>query len=73
MLFRSQEAKDALDAQQAKAVRDDRNRRLSDCDWTQGKDIADAVSQPWATYRQALRDVPAQAGFPWTIVWPDKP
>ena len=68
-----QEAKDALDAQQAKAVRDDRTRRLADCDWTQGKDIADAVSQPWATYRQALRDVPAQAGFPWDVTWPQEP
>jgi hypothetical protein len=29
--------------------------------------------QAWATYRQALRDVPSQAGFPKTIVWPTKP
>lgn len=27
----------------------------------------------WATYRQALRDVPQQAGFPWDIRWPTKP
>jgi cation transporter-like permease len=32
-----------------------------------------SVSAAWATYRQALRDVPAQAGFPWTITYPDKP
>jgi len=25
------------------------------------------------TYRQALRDVPTQAGFPWTITWPVEP
>ena len=67
------EAKAALDAQQAKNVRDDRNRRLAQCDWTQGKDIPDSVSQPWATYRQALRDVPAQAGFPWDVQWPTQP
>lgn len=67
------DAKAAKDAEQAKSVRSDRNQRLKDSDWSQGKDIADAVSQPWAVYRQALRDVPAQAGFPWDVTWPDAP
>lgn len=67
------DAKAAKDAEQAKSVRFDRNQRLKDSDWSQGKDIADAVSQPWAVYRQALRDVPAQAGFPWDVTWPDAP
>ena len=57
----------------AEAVRMDRNAKLTATDWTQGKDIPDAVSQPWAVYRQALRDVPSQAGFPWEVVWPDQP
>ena len=62
----------AMDANQATAVRADRDRRLAETDWTQ---VADApVDQAaWATYRQALRDVPAQAGFPWDITWPTKP
>lgn len=65
-------AKAAKDAAQATAVRADRDRRLADSDWTQ---VADApVDQAaWATYRQGLRDVPAQAGFPWDITWPVKP
>ena len=67
------EAKASADAQQAKNVREDRNRRLSDTDWTQGKDIPDNVSGVWATYRQALRDVPSQSGFPWEVTWPAKP
>lgn len=67
------EAIAAKDAEQAAAVREDRNKRLADCDWTQVKDISDAISAPWAAYRQALRDVPAQAGFPWDVQWPDKP
>jgi hypothetical protein len=67
------ETKAAKNVEQAKNVRDDRNCRLADSDWTQGKDIADSVSTPWAAYRQALRDVPAQAGFPWDIQWPNKP
>jgi Phage tail assembly chaperone protein len=60
------------DAEQAKSVRDDRTKRLSDSDWTQ---IADSTADKltWATYRQALRDIPAQAGFPWTIDWPEVP
>lgn len=58
--------------QQANEVRADRNRRLADTDWTQ---LADApVNQAeWATYRQALRDVPEQAGFPWDVIWPIEP
>ena len=67
-----QEAKDALDTAQAKAVRQSRTEKLKDSDWTQ---IADSTADKaaWATYRQALRDITAQAGFPWTVTWPDAP
>jgi hypothetical protein len=58
---------------QANNVRAERNQKLSQSDWTQGKDIADDVSTAWATYRQALRDVPAQEGFPHDVTWPDQP
>lgn len=64
---------DAETAGQAAQVRAERNSKLAASDWTQGKDIADAVSTPWATYRQALRDVTAQDGFPWAIIWPEMP
>lgn len=62
----------AKDVEQAKAARADRNKRLADCDWTQ---LADSTADKaaWATYRQALRDVPDQAGFPWEITWPVSP
>jgi len=60
------------DADQAKAVREDRNKRLSESDWTQVLD-APVDQTAWAAYRQALRDVTAQAGFPWDIEWPVKP
>lgn len=63
----------AKDAEQAKAVREDRDRRLAALDWTQGKDIPDAISTPAAVTRQALRDVPTQPGFPWTVDWPVQP
>lgn len=67
-----QEAKDALDAQQAASQRAYRNTLLSDCDWTQLPD-APVNQQAWANYRQALRDVSQQSGFPWEIEWPQKP
>lgn len=64
-------AKAVVDEQQAKSVRDQRDQKLKDLDWTQGKDIPDAISGPAATKRQALRDVPSQSGFPWEVVWPE--
>jgi len=66
------EAKAAKDAEQAKAVREQRNQKLKDTDWTQ---VADAPGDKaaWATHRQALRDITSQAGFPWTVNWPAQP
>jgi hypothetical protein len=60
------------DAEQAKSVRQTRTEKLKDSDWTQ---IADSTAdkEAWATYRQALRDITAQSGFPWTVTWPDAP
>lgn len=49
-----------------------RNQKLKDSDWTQVAD-APVEQQAWATYRQALRDITAQAGFPWDVVWPQEP
>ena len=56
----------------AAQVRAERNAKLAATDWTQITDST-ADKAAWATYRQALRDVTAQAGFPWTITWPDAP
>ena len=64
--------KASKDAEQAKSIRASRDEKLKDCDWTQ---VADAPVDKavWATYRQALRDVTTQTGFPWTITWPVEP
>lgn len=35
--------------------------------------LDDADKQLWRTYRQALLNVPQQAGFPWNVVWPELP
>ena len=52
--------------------RNKRNQLLAATDWTQ---VADApVDQTaWATYRQSLRALPEQAGFPNTVTWPTAP
>jgi len=62
----------ATDEVQAKNMREQRNAKLAACDWTQLTD-APLNSSVWATYRQALRNVPAQSGFPWDITWPMEP
>jgi hypothetical protein len=59
----------------AATVRDDRNSRLAASDWTVLTDaqLSAAQKTAWKVYRQALRDVPAQAGFPLQIDWPIAP
>lgn len=52
-----------------------RDKLLTACDWTQVSDcpLGEGDKLAWVTYRQALRDVPEQAGFPETITWPEMP
>ena len=65
----------ARQAHAARAARADRNRRLRESDWTQLADtVLDAEAMVlWQSYRQALRDVPQQAGFPDGVDWPLPP
>ena len=58
--------------EKAADVRAERNAKLSACDWTQLSD-APVDQTAWAAYRQALRDVSDQAGFPWSVTWPQEP
>jgi hypothetical protein len=64
-----------LTALQAAEMRLQRDRERRNCDWTQSTDspLNANTRAAWATYRQALRDVPEQAGFPETIDWPVAP
>jgi len=52
-------------------VRAKRNQLLSDSDWMALSD--NTMTTEWASYRQALRDLTAQEGFPHTVEWPNKP
>ena len=62
----------ALTTNEAVKIRQQRNDKLKECDWTQ---VADAPVDKtvWATYRQALRDLPSATGFPWDMTWPTEP
>ena len=62
-----------VDTDVAANVRTQRDSRLAECDWTQANDSPLKAASAWTTYRQALRDVPAQSGFPHTVTWPTKP
>lgn len=65
----------------ASEVRAERNKRLADSDWRVTYEVEKAsidglgifVPTVWTTYRQALRDITSQAGFPWEVVWPTEP
>ena len=61
------------DEAKAKQHRSRRNYLLSESDYTQLADYPNPDKALWATYRQALRDLPSQAGFPRNPVFPDKP
>lgn len=60
----------ALD-RQAVGVRAERNVRIAKCDWRVLPDVLNG--EAWRVYRQALRDVPGQPGFPDNVVWPVAP
>ena len=59
------------DDREAEEVRNERNQLLLQTDWMASTDVT--LSDAWRTYRQALRDVPAQSGFPNNVTWPTKP
>lgn len=69
------EEKASVDSLQAEISRVDRTGRLLACDWTLTSDSPLSESQKAACieYRQKLRDVPNQSGFPWEVVWPELP
>lgn len=54
-------------------LRLERNKRLAETDWTQSRDVTLPNDSEWATYRQALRDLPENTIDPANPVWPTKP
>jgi len=71
-------------AEPMKLLREERNKRIADTDWTQLKDITlDSIREKnWKEYRQALRDLPNDSTPKLdnygdldmsSVTWPDKP
>ena len=69
------------DAAAGSKVRDERDRRLAASDWIIIRETERAAADGlglqvpivWLNYRQALRDIPSQAGFPHNVTWPSEP
>ena len=57
----------------AASVRAKRDRLLAQSDWTQLPDVSAVTQAKWQQYRQALRDITDQPGFPFDVVWPEVP
>ena len=64
--------KQQADAMQARMVRQARTASLFETDWTQMAD-SPVNGAGWVAYRQALRDITSQSGFPWDVAWPEEP
>lgn len=57
----------------AASVTAKRDSLLRGCDWTQMPDVPEATQLAWRPYRQALRDVTSQSGYPLNVTWPTAP
>jgi len=64
-----------IDAQPWKELREERNKRLTQCDWVATKSFTTDTPVPdeWKTYMQALRDLPSNTTDPKNPVWPQAP
>ena len=58
-------------ARPLKELRETRNKLLAESDWMANSDVT--MSDAWRTYRQALRDLPANTTDPANPVWPTEP
>jgi hypothetical protein len=67
------EYKTRIDNEVADRVRTQRNKLLSESDWTQNKDVTLDNYSDWTAYRQELRDITTQDAFPYNVIWPTKP
>lgn len=72
---KSQETIDAEKLILETEIRDTRDKKLEQTDWVAVKAFEEgiSISQEWKDYRQALRDITAQADFPYTVSWPAEP
>ena len=57
------------------AINEQRKQLLYASDWTQipNGPLTTEQQAAWATYRQELRDIPSQSGYPFNVIWPTPP
>ena len=55
------------------SIKTRRNKLLSESDWTQLPDVPEETRSKWSAYRQELRDITQQTGYPNTVIFPAKP
>ena len=74
-IFNNQEEEDSyrlnIDNQASEGIRNTRNSLISKSDWMGCSDVV--MSDEWRQYRQLLRDITSQEGFPHNVDWPDEP
>lgn len=71
----TEEERNQATDQKSQEIRTMRNFKLGGSDWIFMPDVNldETTKSAWLAYRQTLRDITAQPGFPWTIVWPAHP
>jgi hypothetical protein len=69
----SKEEAAELTTQKVEEIRAIRNEKLSKTDWSVLPDSPVDDFQVWLDYRQSLRDITTQEGFPWSVSWPEPP
>ena len=74
-IFTNQEEEDSyrlnIDTQASESIRNTRNSLISKSDWMGCSDVI--MSDEWREYRQELRDITDQEGFPHNVEWPEEP
>ena len=73
IILLTDEEKEKLYNDEVNEVKNYRNQESSKSAFTQLPDVSLINKDEWVTYRQLLRDVPEQEGFPFNIIWPTKP
>lgn len=60
---------------QKQLIKNQRDKFLYSCDWTQipNNPLTPAKQEEWAVYRQQLRDITQQSGYPFNVIWPTQP
>ena len=71
--FFETELKKLINSKPWVAFRNERDKKLTETDWTQTNDIIMENDSEWKVYRQSLRDIPSTTENPENPIWPERP